>query len=98
MGKTKNKDDYLEGLENEVRQLKSLNRQLTKRLKKVDREFRATLELKSDDESDVIKVSKPKGVPCPDCEDGILGDPFQFGKKIITKCKSCNYRKTDKII
>lgn len=91
----KNRDTEVERLEKEVRDLKSLNRQLTKRLKKIDRQFRKNLEL---EEEELRKPPKrEKIVPdCPACFKGNLMD-IELGSKLLRKCNTCAYRKTQSL-
>lgn len=91
----KSRDEYVEQLEKQIRELKSVNRQLTKRLRKLDKHFRETLEL----EEEVLKVRKPKNedkFDCPQCKKGILLNT-PMGPKVFTKCDNCAYKKTTNV-
>ena len=95
MGKKYDRDEeYLERLEKEVRRLKATNKQLTRRLRKIDRQFRISLELEEEAQRKIPKREKQKP-DCPSCKDGYLQDVTFLDKK-FKKC-TCGYRsKTEK--
>lgn len=90
MGKKRNREqDIVERLEQELRDEKAINRALTRRLKKVDRDFRAQLEEANRElhlHEDAPK--KPKGKPCESCQDGEIykGKIVGFDYELCTKC------------
>lgn len=91
MGK-KNRDEYVESLEKEVKELKSLNRQLTKRLKKLDRNFKAVEQLTSQEKEEADKeIAKEKSQRCPACHEGKLHE-IKIMDRILKKCSACEYR------
>jgi hypothetical protein len=92
VGKKKREDDINDRLERENRELKSLNRQLLRRLKKVDRQFRASQEL--EDETD--EPVKQKEYDCPKCRKADLTE-LTFGKVTFVVCEAaCGYREKKK--
>jgi len=98
VGKKRKDEDPIERLEKELREQKAINRALTRRLKKVDRDFRAQIEeanrelhLQEDEQP-----KKPKGKPCQSCDDGTLymGKIVGFDYEL---CSHCKYKKRVKI-
>ncbi len=91
----KNRDDYLESLEREVKDLKSVNRQLMRRLKKVDRNYKASEELtdkdKQDDDKQVQKEAKDRALRCPSCHEGRMLEIVVMNR-CLRKCDKCEYR------
>ena len=73
MGKRKkfDEDDELERLRQENRELKSLNRSLLKRLKKLDRHYEEVIEEAEKEESKEKETAKKENV-CPKCHEGQL--------------------------
>lgn len=90
--KRRHKDDYEFRLEEEIRQLKALNRSLLKELKKRNKGvYRSEIDLTPEyEEND--KPSKPKIDWCPECSRGQLED-FEIAGRIFKVCKICQYRK-----
>jgi ribosomal protein L37AE/L43A len=89
MGRNKKVDreeSYIEQLEKEIRELKSINRSLMRRLKKVDREFR-----KKGDEV-LNNDPEPMVIPkiCPECGKGHL-KIVSIGIRVCDKCDVCGY-------
>jgi hypothetical protein len=91
----KNRDDYTESLEREVKDLKALNRSLMRRLKKLDRNFKAIEELtdseRHEDDKEVAKEEQTKATRCPKCYQGKLVD-VTFMNRTLKKCSQCDYR------
>lgn len=95
MGKKRNREeDTVERLERELREAKAIIRSLTRRLKKVDRDFRAQIEEanRESHSQEQQEYIKPKGKSCDSCEDGELykGQIVGFAYELCTKC---NYKK-----
>ena len=84
----KRKDDELTRLERENRELKSLNRSLMKRLKKVDRLWKE--ELDKELEEDEIPASPPLQKGCPECSQPVA--IINVAGRRLEKCTHCNYR------
>lgn len=91
----KSRDEYVEKLEKEVRALKSTNRQLTRRLRKIDKKFRETLELEEEEQRKAPRAEREPEVPfdCPKCSKGHLKD-IPLGIKVLWKCTKCDYKET----
>lgn len=90
-------EEIIEHLQREVRELKSLNRSLLKRLKKVDREYHKALE---DNDDDYIERAKVKRLDysCTHCGKGHLIDNKSIPGRVFKACTSCDYRgKIEKI-
>ena len=91
----KNRDDYTESLEREVKDLKALNRSLMRRLKKLDRNFKAIEELtdseRHEDDKEVAKEEQIKATRCPKCHDGRLND-VTFMNRTFKRCSQCTFR------
>lgn len=86
----KPREDEIDRLEKENRELKALNRQLTKRLRKVDRYFRKTLEIEEEEARKAPKTQK-KVPDCSQCKDGFLQEITFMGKS-FKKCNKCAFR------
>lgn len=87
MRSKKRKDDEITRLQKEVRELKSLNRSLMKRLKKVDRRIDYE-EFEIEEETPPKKKDKREG--CPKC-----GQPLEsitIVGRTIKRCTECKYR------
>lgn len=86
-------EDTIDRLNNEIRELKSLNRSLLRRLKKLDRNFEEALE--EEEEAPKHADYKPSVKLCPNCKTGELSEVVieSLGKK-YTKCNGpgCRYR------
>jgi hypothetical protein len=93
MSRKKPKNE-VEELEKQIRDLKSLNRALMRRLKKVDRNYRETLsqsEKELDNEQDQ-KIEEAKSRrSCGHCERGELVEVNIVGR-IFTRCSVCDWR------
>lgn len=91
----KNRDTYVESLEKEIKGLKALNRQLLRRLKKLDRNFKAIEELTDteqlEDDKEVAKDEAKKALRCPKCFQGRMIS-VTFMNRTLTKCSQCDYR------
>jgi hypothetical protein len=91
-------EETIERLENEIRELKSLNRSLLRRLKKVDKGY-----YKNRDEDDEESVEAPKEYfkeqkkSCTNCAKGELIEVSVAGRKFI-RCELCGFRsKAEKV-
>jgi uncharacterized protein with PIN domain len=87
MGRKRNNDDEIEILRKEIRELKSLNRQLLKRLKKVDKGYKEIKEVEESFEEIIPKIDR-----CPYCEGIIKSTEFTLvngKKKNIKRCQDC---------
>lgn len=91
----KGTDDFtIDRLNQEIRELKSLNRSLMKRLKKIDREYYEALEnTEEDDEIESAKFESEtlKAIQCPDCNKGVLTVTTLAGRQ-FSRCNMCDYR------
>lgn len=94
MGRKKPKDD-IERLEQQIRELKSVNRSLLKRLKKLDRNYK---EMSDESERSVEDGHKEKAKekerakrPCTHCERGFITEVNIVGR-IFFKCTVCDWR------
>ena len=81
-------EEVIEQLQKEIRELKSINRSLMKRLKKVDREYHKALE---EEESPRPKVKKEE-FSCTNCGKGHLVDNKSIPGRVFKSCTSCDYR------
>lgn len=90
--KKKHKDDYEFELEEQIRQLKALNRSLLRELKKRNKGVnRSEINLTPEhQESD--KPVKPKIDWCPECTRGQL-ENFEIAGRTFKVCPVCQYRK-----
>lgn len=84
----RNPDSDVERLEEEVRELKSLNRTLMRQLKKVNRGYRKIRE--EDLEEEEVKEVKRSKDPCPTCREEV--QTIQVGPRTIKACRSCSWR------
>ena len=98
MGKKRNEETYIEKLEKEVRELKSLNRTLIKRLRKVDKGYNKAIEDEKEKQDQELEkeFNVKKEEKCPECGKGRLVE-IAFGPRVIRKCTLCTYRKTQKV-
>lgn len=101
MGRKKNdrEDDIVERLEKEIRELKSINRSLLKRLKKVDKEYHKSLDAAEETkEEDLQEIAKPiKLKNCNDCGKGTIKEINLMGR-IFLECSGCGPKgKKDRI-
>ena len=83
-------EEVIEQLQKEIRELKSINRSLLKRLKKVDREYHKALE-EEEEESPRPKVKKEE-FSCTNCGKGHLVDNKSIPGRVFKSCTSCDYR------
>lgn len=91
MGK-KNRDEYLESLEKEIKELKSVNRQLVRRLKKLDKQFKSIEQLTSGEREEADQeIEKERVQRCPACHEGRMREVTFMNRK-LRKCSSCEYR------
>lgn len=102
MKKRRNKDDTVEKLEKEIRELKSLNRTLMRRLKKTDRHYKEIedeIEEQSSTE-DIEKFYKPTkqvSTVCPNCSRNEL-ESITVVNRAFQKCANCGWRsKAEKV-
>lgn len=89
MGKKKPKDE-VEVLEQKIRELKSINRNLMKRLKKVDRNFKEVID-DSVEEDSVAQKEDPNKRTCPHCSRGEIAEISILGR-VFLKCTVCDWR------
>ena len=87
--KKRTQDDEVDRLQQEVRELKSLNRSLLKRLKKVDRFYHESLE----QEEAVVEAKPVYTTPpkCPKCGIGKMLAVTVVGRS-FTRCEDCGHR------
>lgn len=92
-------DDEIERLREEIRELKSVNRSLLKRLKKIDRNYEERLEeeREKDFKETFEKKETKKESLCPKCAKGQLKVNSDIPGRIITSCETCEYRETKKV-
>lgn len=93
MSRKKPKDE-VEELEKQIRDLKSLNRALMRRLKKVDRNYREALNQSEKDlENDQEQKAEENKIrrACSHCERGELIEVNIVGR-IFTRCSVCDWR------
>lgn len=87
-------ESKMERLEKEIRELKSINRSLTKQLKKLNKGANRIedLELLLKDSSE--KEDKQKNTLCSACGRGIINTILIAGRE-INSCNTCSYRTTN---
>lgn len=91
MGKKRHEEEYIERLEKQIRELKSVNRQLLRRIKKLDRKYKPD----DLDEEPVKKVTVSH--ECPKCKLSNLRE-IVLGMRKYKVCNGCNYRtKVEKV-
>lgn len=101
MGKKRNEESYVEKLEKELREEKAKNRQLIKRLRKLDKAYNRSIKEAEQEARDELEkefhghVEKEEVEKCPSCGKGRLLE-INLGARIIKKCSQCPYRKTEK--
>lgn len=91
-------DDEVERLQKEVRELKSLNRSLMKRLKKIDREYAEEIEKANSERAqseDVPSVQTRRSL-CGHCGKGNIVTVDIVGRK-FQKCDTCDWKSGRKI-
>ena len=90
MGKKRHEEDYIEKIEKELRELKSVNRSLMRRLKKVDRHFKPSETLVEKERPDKkIKDIAPSNT-CPKCSLNELKETKR-GFRTFAEC-SCGFK------
>lgn len=100
MGRKHDRDEEIvDRLERENRELKALNRSLMRRLKKVDKAYRAKQELVEAEEEKVSRrederAEEKKIGNCPKCRENDLKE-INLGRKVYMTCK-CGYRQAVK--
>lgn len=92
MSKKKPKDE-IEELEQQIRDLKSVNRALLRRLKKVDRNYKEAFDSKEIDNEYRKKAKEEERIKrsCTHCERGELTEVNILGR-IFTRCTVCDWR------
>jgi hypothetical protein len=88
-------EDLVESFEQKIRELKSENRQLHKRLKKVSKGYKAYLD--NDLEDDIIEEKREEKKICWDCARGELLVKIVLNRR-WRECTICNKRTKVKII
>ena len=91
MAKKKNEDE-IDRLEEQIRELKSINRSLMKRLKKVDRHYKDVINEREED-SDTEKERTKR--TCSHCERGELTEVNLLGR-VFERCTVCDWRSKTK--
>lgn len=91
--KFKREQDELERLQEEVRTLKSTNRSLMKRLKKLNKGYYKLAEEEKLDEEDIPQVVKKM---CWDCTVGEL-IRIEVGNRYFRRCENCGKRTKTKL-
>lgn len=91
MSKKKPKDE-VEELEQQIRDLKSVNRALMRRLKKVDRNYKDVIDEK-DFENEYRKKAKEERAKrsCSHCERGEITEVNILGR-VFGRCTVCDWR------
>lgn len=88
----KKKDDSeIDRLEQQVRELKSINRSLMKRLKKVDRHYKDVINEPAEPEQEKEGTKRT----CPNCERGEITEVDLLGR-IFERCSVCDWRSKTK--
>jgi chromosome segregation ATPase len=92
MSKKKPKDE-VEELEQQIRELKSVNRALLRRLKKVDRNYKEVFDEKEieDEYRKKAKEEERAKRACTHCERGELTEIDILGR-IFTRCTVCDWK------
>lgn len=85
--KKKRPIDYIEQLELEIRNLKSINRHLTKKLKRVDRTFKEPK----------IEYDEDNSFKCQECFKGDIIETKIGSIRLIRRCSICDWREIKKI-
>lgn len=96
MAKTKHgkPDEHYLG---EIRNLRSENRNLKKRLKALERKLYNTSKVKDEEEIYEEPVEQIQLTRCPKCDKGHLNEVTVVGR-VFSKCDSCDFRtKAEKI-
>lgn len=89
----KKPQDEVEELEQQIRELKSINRALLRRLKKVDRNYKEVFDEKELEDEYRKKAKEEKRVErtCTHCERGELTEIDILGR-IFTRCTVCDWK------
>jgi zona occludens toxin (predicted ATPase) len=92
MSKKKSKDE-VEELEQQIRELKSINRALLRRLKKVDRNYKEIFDEKDIENEHRKKAKEEERAKraCTHCERGELTEIDILGR-IFTRCTVCDWK------
>ena len=89
----KKKDDSeIDRLEQQIRELKSINRSLMKRLRKVDRHYKEIINEPEEDNTIEDKATKRS---CPQCTRGEIAEVNLLGR-IFERCSVCDWRSKTK--
>jgi len=96
--KKSSEDDTIERLEKEIRELKTINRSLLRRLKKVDKNYSKSVEeLIEEPVYEQPKLEKQYKKYCTECAKGVIQEVIVAGRKFI-RCDLCGHRsKAEKI-
>lgn len=89
--KKSSEDDTIERLEKEIRELKTINRSLLRRLKKVDKNYSKALEEEENAIDDVYEPPKVYKKYCDQCGKGSVEEVVVAGRKFV-RCGLCGYR------
>ena len=89
----KKKDDSeIDRLEQQVRELKSINRNLMRRLKKVDRHYKEVINEPEEDKPAQEERTKRS---CPECTRGEITEVNLLGR-VFERCSVCDWRSKTK--
>ena len=92
MGKKHQREEDVQArLEKELREAKELIRSLERRLKKIDKDYKAEMEELSKEYQNKEKVQKTIKQKCEQCGKGNLFEVDILGR-IFINCDSCNYK------
>lgn len=94
----KDSGDEVSRLERQVRELKSINRNLTKRLKKLEKGKDRYEEYEEDCQEEALEDKRqepPTGNLCTECKTGQI-ELIDLGARKMEKCLDCGHRKTKK--
>lgn len=88
----KKDDNEIDRLEEQIRELKSLNRSLMKRLRKVDRHYKEVI-----NEPEETSTEEEKGTKrsCPQCTRGEITEVNLLGR-VFERCSVCDWRSKTK--
>lgn len=91
--KKSSEDDTIERLEKEIRELKTINRSLLRRLKKVDKGYHKAIEDDHEEESQKERTRSEKQYKqhCPECAKGVIEEVIVAGRKFV-RCDLCGHR------
>jgi len=79
-------------LEQKLRELKSINRSLSKKLRRINKGYR---KLRSEPEEESEERSKPQPNLCPDCKEPVR--PVEVAGRKWESCRDCGWRSQVKI-